>query len=87
MASTLGMDMVDAKDLIGVNRVVVAVVLVARNAARINNVREDMIAMQCRLGQRCGESSRFEWYSFVHERSWSPCISAVALYCRSRHWS
>jgi hypothetical protein len=60
MASTLGMDMVDAKDLIGVNRVVVAVVLVARNAARINNVREDMIVSQCRLGQRCGESSRFQ---------------------------
>jgi hypothetical protein len=65
MALALGMETVDAKDLIGVSRAVVVVVLVARKAVRISNVREDMIAMRCRFNRRCGESSTTQ-VRFVH---------------------
>jgi hypothetical protein len=45
MASILGTEMADAKVLIGAMRVVV----VARDAVRNKNVREDIVAVQWRL--------------------------------------
>jgi hypothetical protein len=79
------MEIADAKDRSGVSRVVVVVALVARNAVRISNVREDMIAMRCRLRQSYGESSTIE---VVFSHSGNTARSFLrSPPLNSRHWS